>query len=524
MKRRSLLLISQIAAVVLMTSPATAAVYLNCTDIGNGVIELSYDANEEQVPIRAFALDISVSGAEIILIDYLNPHYWVYPGSIIVDECGLLPFLSPVCDGSLGTPHITVEMGSLYIGEANAPPRTGVLLTFMISAECDVTVEENALRGGVVMEDTSHPSVYSPGMEGALPPEPGVYGVYGGGSGTADEPFLIFSAEQLNTIGLNPAAWHKHFRLMADIDLSGYTGTDLNIIGTSMAKSFGGTFDGNNHKIYNLSYDCSEADFVSLFGCVNGSDALIKDLSLVNPNISIQTGLYVSSLVGCLGTGTISACSANGGSVAGGSFVGGLVGWNSNGIIVNCHATSSLMGQCGIGGLVGKTYVEVSNCYSTGNITQGATVAGGFAGYNDGVISSSFWDEDTSGQAEGAGGTGQSAVTDVTGMPTSLMQTKSTFAGAGWDFKGETANGTQDIWTICEAKTYPRLVRKGYIGDFVGSDAVDLKDFAILASAWRKTPGDDDWNGNCDISEPVDGLIDELDLSIFASSYLIGAP
>jgi hypothetical protein len=391
----------------------------------------------------------------------------------------------------------------------------------MISAECDISVTENALRGGVVMEDPlCQPTVYSPGLQGALPPQPGVYG---GGSGTPDEPFLIFNPEQLNTIGLNPADWHRHFKLMADIDLSAYTGTDFNIIGTSLAGPFSGTFDGNGRTIYNFSYSASHADFVAVFGSVNGADAAVKNLTLVNPNINIQTGLYAASLVGCLGTATISACSANGGTVAADSFVGGLVGWNRHGTIIDCYATTDVLGRCGIGGLVGKTYVRVSRCYSAGSVIQGADITGGFVGYNDGIVSSSFYDRDTSEQPTAAGATGDAAVTDVTGKQTSQMQTKITFDAAGWDFTGETANGTEDIWTICEGKTYPKLARTGCIGNFVGPDAVDLKDFAVLAAAWKSTLGEGRWNGICDISEPPDAAIDEQDLAIFAANYLLGA-
>jgi len=36
-------------------------------------------------------------------------------------------------------------------------------------------------------------------------------------------------------------------------------------------------------------------------------------------------------------------------------------------------------------------------------------------------------------------------------------RTAKTFLGAGWDFVGETANGTEDIWWILEGKDYPRL-------------------------------------------------------------------
>jgi hypothetical protein len=45
MKTRAILKV-QIAALVLITVPAQADVYLNCADLGNGVIQLSY-INEE---------------------------------------------------------------------------------------------------------------------------------------------------------------------------------------------------------------------------------------------------------------------------------------------------------------------------------------------------------------------------------------------------------------------------------------------------------------------------------------------
>ena len=42
---------------------------------------------------------------------------------------------------------------------------------------------------------------------------------YGGGSGNLADPYQIFTAEQLNEIGANPADWDKHFLLMENIDL-----------------------------------------------------------------------------------------------------------------------------------------------------------------------------------------------------------------------------------------------------------------------------------------------------------------
>jgi hypothetical protein len=328
----------------------------------------------------------------------------------------------------------------------------------------------------------------------------------------------------MNTIGAHPGDCHKHFKLMADIDLAEYTETDFNIIGTFYGYAFRGLFDGNKHKVSNFTYGPTDANFVGLFGYVDGSDAEIKDLDLVNPNTNGGTGDNVGSLVGCLRRGNISRCSAQGGTVSGDDCVGGLIGRNYIGIVENCYATSSVLGNSNLGGLAGRTYVEISNCYSTGAVWEYADLAGGLAGFNHGAISSAFWDEQTSGQTAGVGGTGGSATTDLTGEPTAQMQTKSTFTDAGWDFKGESANGTDDTWTICEGKTYPRLVRKGYVGDFVGSEAVDLGDFAALAAAWKSKLGDANYSGICDISEPPDGIISEHDLSMFSAGYLAGAP
>lgn len=55
---------------------------------------------------------------------------------------------------------------------------------------------------------------------------------YGGGTGGPDDPYLIYTAEQMNAIGADWKDWDKHFKLMADIDLSAYAGTDFKIIGT----------------------------------------------------------------------------------------------------------------------------------------------------------------------------------------------------------------------------------------------------------------------------------------------------
>ncbi len=171
---------------------------------------------------------------------------------------------------------------------------------------------------------------------------------YGGGSGTAQNPYLIHTAEQMNAIGADANDWDKHFKLMADIDLSAYTGTAFNIIGIDWDNAFTGVFDGNGKKISNFSYTASAyAFYVGLFGRVYRG--VIKDLGLINPNVNAGKGSYVSSLVGYISRGgTITNCYAEGGSISGVYSVGGLVGYNST-IISNCYATGNIEGGRGVG-------------------------------------------------------------------------------------------------------------------------------------------------------------------------------
>ena len=523
--RNSLTYTSLVLAVILITSPSMAAVYINCTDLGNGVIEFSYDFSEEPVRIRAFAFDIRVSSGIITSVGNLSPHYWIYPDSIEIDEWGEVVDLgTPVSGGfctigGLGTSGMTIEMASLYLGEPNAPPPTGVLLTFSISAACNITLEANVCRAGstgVVFEDPEHTAtVYAPGLQGALPPVPEEYG---GGSGTEADPFLIYTAEQLNTIGLNPGDMYKHFKLMADIDLGCYTGTQFNLIGTYFGYAFRGTFDGNGRKIYNFTYNSENVNFVGLFGYVDGYITEIKDLDLIDPNVTAGTGDNVGSLVGYLRRGTVSRCSAQGGSVAGGNCVGGLVGRNYIASVGNCFASTDVFGNENLGGLVGRTYVELSNCYSTGSVWQYASLAGGLAGFNHGNISASFWDTNTTDLLDGVGGVGDEAVTDITGKTTTEMKTKSTFTSAGWDFEAESANGEEDIWTISEGKTYPMLVHQRSTADFVGLHGVNMADFAYFAGYWGRTSC-----GQCGGADLTgDGNIDENDLNKFGENWLAG--
>jgi hypothetical protein len=163
----------------------------------------------------------------------------------------------------------------------------------------------------------------------------------------------------------------------------------------------------------------------------------------------------VGGLIGQNTWGSIIGCYSTG-SVTGHAWVGGLVGYSEDSTISNSYATGSVSGYSQVGGLVGWVclYEEesvVSNSYSTGNVA-GDVYVGGLVGLNeDGTVSNSFWDTETSGQATSDGGTGRTTdqIKDIT-----------TFSGAAWEITTVANPGARNpsyIWNIVDGQTYPFL-------------------------------------------------------------------
>lgn len=222
---------------------------------------------------------------------------------------------------------------------------------------------------------------------------------YGGGAGEPNDPYLIYTAEQMNEIGADPNDWDKHFKLMADINLGRYSGTDFNIVGESTSNAFNGVFDGNNKKISNFTYTCENAASIGLFGYVVGGR--IKDLGLINSNLEIDRGNFHGCLVGNLEGGAVTNCYLENGNISGYDYVGGLVGCtvddpNSTGTITDCHVTGFISGDDDVGGLVGSNSCTIENCYVNGEVL-GEQNIGGLAGSNSGTIKNSS----AEGKAEG---------------------------------------------------------------------------------------------------------------------------
>ncbi|MHC4565931.1 MAG: GLUG motif-containing protein, partial [Planctomycetota bacterium] len=240
---------------------------------------------------------------------------------------------------------------------------------------------------------------------------------YGGGTGQPGDPYLIHTAEQMNTIGTEPNDWDKHFKLMADIDLAQYTDEQFNVIGyferDGEDKPFTGVFDGNGKTVSNFTYisadedgngvsQQSDKDGLGIFGYARW--AVIRDLTVTDPNITVVDGEFVGALAGMFYDGTVTRCSVEGGRISAKQYVGGMIGGNSSSL-TECSSSTVISARSESGGLTGTNSGDIHLCHTTTSV-EGRTWLGGLVGRNYGVISQSHSNSIVRGLAETGGGLG----------------------------------------------------------------------------------------------------------------------
>ena len=139
--------------------------------------------------------------------------------------------------------------------------------------------------------------------------------------------------------------------LESDIDLSG---TDFFPV-----PSFSGSFDGKGHLISGINLE-SDGSVQGLFRYIC-SGAVVKNLKVSG---SISPGGSRVSVGGIAGSnaGTILSCSFDG-SIIGGDKVGGIVGENRpGGIIDTCSSSGTVSGLHFAGGIAGENNGVIRNC------------------------------------------------------------------------------------------------------------------------------------------------------------------
>jgi The GLUG motif len=312
------------------------------------------------------------------------------------------------------------------------------------------------------------------------------------GAGTEAAPYLIETPGQLGSLRNHSELGSSQFLLTADIDMSGrfYTGY--------LIDCFRGVFDGGEHRIMHLTgsdfgffggvwieavvcnlvldrvritnirggvlgsgnsgsiFNCHLGGWIvseTNWGCgglIGNNNGIVANSSVSAAIVGIDGIWGFGGLVG-ENNGLVTACCANGGAVYGqGSIwgLGGLVGQN-NGTVTDCYSSMNLVNRGAawdVGGLVGENNGDLLHCWSDANIintTSSMWRPGQLAGSSSGAVTSCYYP----GFAYGNG--------DGPSLSEAAMRRQSSFVG--WDFAGETENGTDDIWTICEGQDYPRL-------------------------------------------------------------------
>ncbi len=328
---------------------------------------------------------------------------------------------------------------------------------------------------------------------------------YSGGTGTAQSPYEIATAQDLIDLGDNTDDYDKHFIMTADIDLAGRVfdkaviAGDIDAAAEFQGVKFCGSFNGNYFNIVNLNI-LSSGHYIGLFGSVGQVGEIFNlRLSLFDisgmANVGAIAGTNSGLISRCQTRGIVTAtgenaggmcgnntggviseswadCTVSGiirvggisgassgtvtksyalGNVSGDSRVGGLSGSCYYGVIDKCYASGSLVnGRAEVGGLCGYNNVGlIKECYAAVEINSTEVSVGGLCGYSSGSVYNSYWDMEVSGQSQTIG--------NGIGLTTEQMcQSEYYIAGAWFD----------DIWIIAPGD-YPHLYWEQNYGEYI---------------------------------------------------------
>ena len=205
------------------------------------------------------------------------------------------------------------------------------------------------------------------------------------GSGTSDDPYLIYGATDFATFvtnvnnGTTASACYK---LGSDVSAAGIA---------AITTEFTGTFDGNGYTISNLGN--------ALFNSVNGGTVKNVILDAVSISGGTNAGAIANKVIGTSSKkGSVYNCGVLSGSISGSGFVGSIVGQlgdsnndNCYARVINCYSYATVGGGSDVGGIVGyncfattatNIRTMVMNCMFYGDIESGTNVSPVYGGEN----------------------------------------------------------------------------------------------------------------------------------------------
>lgn len=191
-----------------------------------------------------------------------------------------------------------------------------------------------------------------------------------GGSGTADDPYIIDSGADLALIDQSMTVAGDnfngvHFKMTKSIDLGG---NPMNIGAYTTGwnndrRFFTGIFDGNNCSVRNLDLDMTPSGHMGggLFAVVKGT---VKNLSVYGTVKAVKN--MSAGIVGWLYNGTLENCTNYVQVTSTGVESGAVVGTSEWGTIKNCVNYGSIVGTDSVGAIAGKASGTISGCHNYG--------------------------------------------------------------------------------------------------------------------------------------------------------------
>mgnify|MGYP000920881479 CR=1 FL=1 len=163
------------------------------------------------------------------------------------------------------------------------------------------------------------------------------------GGGSVENPYIINNYTDLKQASLR---LNSHYKITSDI----YLGSNNFYMLGSFINRFSGSIDGTSKTIYDITIDAPGASYIGFIGYNQGS---IRDLNLVNINVTAS------------------------------NFAGGLMGYSSNGEVLNTNITGNVEGLEYVGLITGyffdNAHRQISSVTVEGDVT-GTNYVGGMAG------------------------------------------------------------------------------------------------------------------------------------------------
>lgn len=193
----------------------------------------------------------------------------------------------------------------------------------------------------------------------------------------------ISNAAELQLMSVNTSRDYSILNDITATSTSDWNGGDGFLPVGPSTNHFNGNFDGNGFTITGLYIDRTPSDYIGLFGYVD-YNSIVKDIGLIDLYVSGDSA--VGGLIG-YSRGNISNCFVQGEIHSGGAEdAGGLIGKQSGGWINNCSASGEVYGDnYDTGGLVGELYNSYLNSSWTDIYVRGDDRTGGITGWSHGV-------------------------------------------------------------------------------------------------------------------------------------------